>query len=91
MVKRSAVLGRYFLDRLKTLRSNDLKEVRGKGLWIEIELHSPARPYCEALQHEGVLCKETHERVIRIAPPLTITSEEIDWAFDRIRKVIERS
>ena len=90
MVKRSAVLGRYFLDRLKTLRSNDLKEVRGKGLWIGIELHSPARPYCEALQHEGVLCKETHERVIRIAPPLTITSEEIDWAFDRIRKVIER-
>jgi ornithine--oxo-acid transaminase len=90
MVKRSAVLGRYFLDRLKTLRSNDLKEVRGKGLWIGIELHSPARPYCEALQHEGVLCKETHERVIRVAPPLTITSEEIDWAFDRIRKVIER-
>jgi ornithine--oxo-acid transaminase len=89
MVKRSAVLGRYFLDRLKTLRSNDLKEVRGKGLWIGIELRSPARPYCEALQHEGVLCKETHERVIRIAPPLTITSEEIDWAFGRIRKVIE--
>jgi len=89
MVKRSAVLGRYFLDRLKTLRSNDLKEVRGKGLWIGIELRSPARPYCEALQHEGVLCKETHERVIRIAPPLTITSEEIDWAFERIRRVIE--
>ena len=89
MVKRSAVLGRYFLDRLKTLRSNDLKEVRGKGLWIGIELHSPARPYCEALQHEGVLCKETHERVIRVAPPLSITSDEIDWAFERIRKVIE--
>ena len=90
MVKRSAVLGRYFLDRLKTLRSADVKEVRGKGLWIGIELHSAARPYCEALKNEGVLCKETHERVIRIAPPLTITSEEIDWAFDRIRKVIEK-
>ncbi len=89
MVKRSAVLGRYFLDRLKTLRSNDVKEVRGKGLWIGIELRNAARPNCEALQHEGVLCKETHERVIRIAPPLTITSEEIDWAFERIRKVIE--
>lgn len=89
MVKRSAVLGRYFLDRLKTLRSRDLKEVRGKGLWIGIELHSAARPYCEALKAEGVLCKETHERVIRIAPPLTITSEEIDWAFERIRSVIE--
>jgi ornithine--oxo-acid transaminase len=89
MVKRSAVLGRYFLDRLRTLRSDDVKEVRGKGLWIGIELRSPARLYCEALQREGVLCKETHERVIRIAPPLTVTSEEIDWAFERIRKVIE--
>jgi ornithine--oxo-acid transaminase len=91
MVKRSAVLGRYFLDRLKTLRSADLKEVRGKGLWIGIELHSAARSYCEALKKEGVLCKETHDRVIRIAPPLTITSEEIDWAFDRIRKVVEQN
>ena len=90
MVKRSAVLGRYFLDRLKTLRSPDIKQVRGKGLWIGIELHSAARPYCEALKNEGVLCKETHDRVIRIAPPLTITSEEIDWAFERIRQVIER-
>lgn len=91
MVKRSAVLGRYFLDRLKTLRSADVKEVRGKGLWIGIELQSAARPYCEALKNEGVLCKETHDRVIRIAPPLTITSEEIDWAFDRIRKVLDRN
>ncbi len=91
MVKRSAVLGRYFLDRLKTLRSANIKEARGKGLWIGIELHSAARPYCEALKDEGVLCKETHDRVIRIAPPLTITSDEIDWAFDRIRKVLERS
>jgi ornithine--oxo-acid transaminase len=89
MVKRSAVLGRYFLDRLKTLRSPEVKGIRGKGLWIGIELHSAARPYCEALKDEGVLCKETHERVIRIAPPLTIISEEIDWAFERIRNVIE--
>jgi ornithine--oxo-acid transaminase len=91
MVKRSAVLGRYFLDRLKGIRSADVKEVRGKGLWIGIELHSAARPYCEALKKEGVLCKETHDRVIRIAPPLTITSEEIDWALERIRKVLERN
>jgi ornithine--oxo-acid transaminase len=89
MVKRSAVLGRYFLDRLRILRSPEVKEVRGKGLWIGIELHNAARPYCEALKDAGVLCKETHERVIRIAPPLTITSEQIDWAFDRIRTVIE--
>ncbi|HET9307861.1 MAG TPA: ornithine--oxo-acid transaminase [Candidatus Sulfotelmatobacter sp.] len=89
LVEKSAELGTYFLDRLKTLRSHDLKEVRGLGLWIGIELHSPARPYCEALKEEGILCKETHDRVLRIAPPLTITREEIDWAFERIRKVIE--
>lgn len=90
LVERSAEMGVYFLDRLRTLRSPDLKEVRGKGLWIGIELHRSARPYCEALKEEGILCKETHDRVLRIAPPLTITREEIDWAFERIRKVIER-
>jgi ornithine--oxo-acid transaminase len=89
LVEKSAELGTYFLDRLKTLRSPDLKEVRGLGLWIGIELHSPARPYCEALKGEGILCKETHDRVLRIAPPLTITHQEIDWAFERIRTVIE--
>jgi ornithine--oxo-acid transaminase len=90
LVERSAELGAYFLDRLRTLRSRDLREVRGRGLWIGIEMNSPARPYCEALKGEGVLCKETHDRVIRIAPPLVITREEIDWAFDRIKKVIEK-
>jgi len=90
LVERSAEMGTYFLNRLKTLRSPDLKEVRGRGLWIGIELHNAARPYCEALKDEGILCKETHDKVLRIAPPLTITREEIDWAFDRIRKVIER-
>ena len=90
MVERSAELGAYFLDRLGSLRSPDLREVRGKGLWIGIELNSPARPYCEALKLEGVLCKETHDRVIRIAPPLVITREEVDWAFERIKSVIEK-
>jgi ornithine--oxo-acid transaminase len=88
--ERSADLGGYFLEKLRTLRSPDLKEVRGRGLWIGIELHSPARPYCEALKEEGLLCKETHDHVIRIAPPLVITREEIDWAFERIKKVIEK-
>jgi ornithine--oxo-acid transaminase len=88
--ERSAELGAYFLEKLRTLRSSDLKEVRGLGLWIGIELHSKARPYCEALKEEGILCKETHDRVIRIAPPLTITREEIDWAFEQIKKVIEK-
>ncbi len=90
LIERSAELGAYFLGLLKTLHSPDLKEVRGQGLWIGIELHSPARPYCEALKEEGILCKETHDRVIRIAPPLVIQREEIDWAFERIRKVIEK-
>ena len=90
MVERSAELGAYFLNLLQTLRSSDLKEVRGKGLWIGIELRSPARPYCEALKEVGILCKETHDRVIRIAPPLIISRQEIDWAFERITKVIQK-
>jgi ornithine--oxo-acid transaminase len=90
MVERSAELGAYLLTLLQTLRSSDLKEVRGRGLWIGIELRSPARPYCEALKAEGILCKETHDRVIRIAPPLVISRQEIDWAFERITRVIQR-
>ena len=89
LVERSAELGAYFLSLLQSMRSPDLKEIRGKGLWIGIELLSPARPYCEALKDVGILCKETHDRVIRIAPPLTITREEIDWAFGRIRRLVE--
>lgn len=88
LVERSAELGAYFLGLLRTLTSPNLKEVRGVGLWIGIELHGPARPYCEALKEAGILCKETHDHVIRIAPPLVITREEIDWAFPRIEKVI---
>jgi len=88
LVKKSAELGAYFLGLLQTLTSPDIKEVRGRGLWIGMELKSPARPYCEALMKEGVLCKETHDRVIRIAPPLIIKRGEIDWAFQRIEKVI---
>jgi len=89
LVERSAKLGDYFLGLLQSMRSPDLKEIRGKGLWIGIELLRPARPYCEALKDVGILCKETHDRVIRIAPPLTITREEIDWAFGRIRQLVE--
>ena len=90
MVERSAELGAYFLTLLQTLCSPDLREVRGRGMWIGIELHSAARPYCEALKEEGILCKETHDRVIRIAPPLVITRQEVDWAFERIAKVIQK-
>jgi len=90
LAERSAELGAYFLGLLQSLRSPALKEVRGKGLWIGLELFEPARPYCEALKEAGLLCKDTHATVIRIAPPLIIRREEIDWAFERIRKVIER-
>jgi ornithine--oxo-acid transaminase len=91
LVERSAELGAYFLGLLRTLKSPNLKEVRGVGLWIAIEMNGPARPYCEALKEVGILCKETHDRVIRIAPPLVITREEIDWAFHRIEQVIQKN
>jgi ornithine--oxo-acid transaminase len=90
LVQRSARLGTYFLDRLKAITSPVVKEVRGRGLWLAIELTGPARPYCEALQAEGILCKETHEHVIRIAPPLVIEVDEIDWAVERISKVLTK-
>jgi ornithine--oxo-acid transaminase len=90
LVERSAELGAYFLARLQELQSPAIKEVRGRGMWIGIELHGMARPYCEALQEEGILCKETHDRVIRIAPPLIITREEIDWAVERIARVLQK-
>jgi ornithine--oxo-acid transaminase len=89
LVERSAELGAYFLDRLRTLKSPIIKQVRGRGLWIGVELTVAARPYCERLMQEGLLTKDTHTYVIRLAPPLVITREEIDWAFDRIKKVIE--
>jgi len=88
LVERSAELGDYFLSKLRTLRSPVIKEIRGRGLWIGIELNTQARKYCEALKEEGVLCKETHGTTIRIAPPLVIEREEIDWAFERIEKVL---
>ncbi|MFH1834546.1 MAG: aminotransferase class III-fold pyridoxal phosphate-dependent enzyme, partial [bacterium] len=89
LAERSAELGAYFLDRLGTIESPVVHEVRGRGLWIGIELDQPARPYCEALKDRGLLCKETHDRVIRLAPPLVITKAEIDWALPRIARVLQ--
>ena len=88
MVERSAELGAYFLDRLRAIPSAAIREVRGRGLWIGLEMNGPARPYCERLKEEGVLYKETHERVIRFAPPLVITRDEIDWAVERVERVV---
>jgi len=88
LVERSAELGAYFLEKLRTLRSPVVHEIRGRGLWLAIELNTDARPYCEALKNEGILCKETHATIIRIAPPLVIEREEIDWACERLAKVL---
>ena len=93
LVERSAELGAYFLARLKALDSPHVREVRGIGLWIGIELKREAggaRRFCEALMAEGLLCKETHEHVIRIAPPLVIDREGIDWAVERLGRVLAR-
>lgn len=89
MVENSEEMGAYFLNRLRSLKSPEIREVRGKGLWIAIELNGMARPYCEKLKQEGILCKDTHDHVIRLAPPLVITRSEIDWALEAISRVIE--
>ncbi|MFN2187144.1 MAG: ornithine--oxo-acid transaminase [Candidatus Promineifilaceae bacterium] len=88
LVDQSRILGDYFKGRLERVESNHIKEVRGKGLFIGVELHVPARRFCEALQDRGILCKETHKNVIRFAPPLVITKEEIDWAMTHIEPVL---
>ena len=91
LVQRSAELGQYFLNKLRTLNSPHVQELRGRGLFIGIELKPEAggaRRFCEALKERGILCKETHEHVIRIAPPLVITQEEIDWAFGQFKEVL---
>lgn len=90
LATRSLELGEYFMDKLRQLHSPVIKEIRGKGLFIGIDLHEPARPYCEQLKENGLLCKETHENVLRIAPPLIIEKEDIDWAFEIIKKVFEK-
>ena len=82
-------LGEYFKSELQKINHPAIKEVRGRGLFIGMELHKSARPFCEALKEKGLICKETHDTVIRFAPPLIITKEEIDEALNRIRSVFE--
>lgn len=88
MVENSATLGAYFLAELQKIENPKIKEVRGRGLFIGVELSEPARPYCEALKELGLLCKETHDTVIRFAPPLVITKDELDLALEKIRQVL---
>src|SRR5690625_2274598 len=88
LADRSLELGKYFIAELKKIENPIIKEVRGKGLFIGMELTEAARPYCEALKEKGLLCKETHENVIRFAPPLIIDKMDIDWALEKIREVM---
>ena len=91
LVERSAEMGEYFADQLAEIPSPHVKEVRGKGLLIGVELHPEAggaRRFCEALMKEGILAKETHSNIIRFAPPLVIDRETIDWAIERIRPIL---
>lgn len=92
LVEKAWTLGKYFREGLEKIQSALVKEIRGKGLLIGVEIkkeHGKARTYCERLMELGLLCKETHDYTIRFAPPLTITKAEIDWALERIGKVLK--
>ncbi len=91
LIGRSAELGKWFLQELELVSHPDIVEVRGVGLLAGIELRGPARPYCERLQHLGMLCKETHDRVIRIAPPLVVERDDLKWALEQVRTVFADS
>ncbi len=91
LIENARILGDYLLESLSQIQSPYIKEVRGRGLLIGVELHTDAggaRRFCEALKSEGLLCKETHETIIRFAPPLVITRADVDWALERIEKVL---
>jgi ornithine--oxo-acid transaminase len=88
LAEKSLELGEYFLNKLKEINNPLIKDVRGRGLFIGVELTAPARRYCEQLKDQGLLCKETHDTVIRFAPPLIISKEELDWAIERINNVL---
>lgn len=83
LTERSLELGEYFQEQLRSINHPSIKEVRGRGLFIGVELNEPARKYCEQLMGLGLLCKETHDFVIRFAPPLIISKEELDWALEK--------
>jgi len=89
LVAKSAQKGQHFTDELKKINNPKIKEVRGKGLLVGVELTEKARPYCEKLMELGILAKETHDNVIRFAPPLIISDQDLDWALDKIRKVFQ--
>jgi len=87
LAENAAELGSYLMDKLKTLNNPHVKEVRGKGLFIAVELDEPGRPYCDKLLKKGIICKETQSNIIRLAPPLIITKEQVDFIFDCFAEV----
>jgi len=89
--ERSAELGEFAMAYLRRVRSPHVVEIRGKGLWIGIELNRPARPFCEELKQRGVLCKETHTCVIRLAPPLVIDKADLEFGLEQVRAVLEEN
>ncbi len=92
LVDNSATMGRYFCDRLRMLESPLIKTVRGRGLLLGVEIdpqYATAREVCERLMEHGILTKETHETVVRLAPPLIIDQSKIDWAVERIAATLE--
>lgn len=89
LTARSLELGQYFKEQLQSIKHPAIKEVRGRGLFIGLELHEAARPYCEKLAARKLLCKETHDTVIRFAPPLIISQQDLDWAITQIKAVFE--
>ncbi|AXI08753.1 ornithine--oxo-acid transaminase [Oceanobacillus sp. 143] len=90
LTERSLQLGDYMIAELQKLNNPVIKEVRGRGLFIGVELLESARPYCEKLKDKGILCKETHDNVIRFAPPLVIEKNDLDWALEKIREIFEQ-
>ena len=90
LIINSAKLGPWFMDSLKAMKYKSIKKVRGQGLFIGLVLNRPARPYCEMLMAEGMLCKETHENVIRFAPPLVVSKKELNMALRKINKVFKK-
>src|ERR1700730_12627886 len=93
MIENAALQGARFLDGLRSIRANTIREVRGRGLMLAVELHPEAggaRRYCQALQGTGILAKDTHEHTIRIAPPLVITGDQIDWALEQIGATLKQ-
>lgn len=91
LIENSAKLGAWFMEQLKTIQNPHIKEIRGRGLMIGLEFDEPVRKYCEALKDRGMLCKETHDTVIRLTPPLVITQTDLEWALEQLKAVLHQS